>query len=80
MPDDEDTRREKFTDIGDRLIDVGKRLRQAPSVTREQPPSVLEEALAEKIWLALGRRSDRVERVIVALRRRSAGESGESGA
>ena len=71
MPDDK-TRDSDFSRIGHRLTDVGKRLRDS-TMTSEQPPAALEEALADKVWSALGRRTDRVERFIVALRRRCDG-------
>ena len=68
MASDDSFRRDIYK-LGDRLTTVRDRLRP-PSLTHEQAPTVLEEALAEKVWNALGRRADRVERFIAALQLR----------
>ena len=65
----DDSFRRDIDKLGNRLVTVRDRLRP-PSLTHEQPPSVLEEALAEKVWNALGHRADRVDRFVAALQAR----------
>ena len=67
--EDDGPKWQEFLRIGDRLTDVRRRLGDS-TVSGEQPTSALEEALADKIWLALGRRTDRAERFVAALRKR----------
>ncbi len=64
-----ETKHDTARRLNDRLAQVADRLRRAKIVTNERPATELEQVLAQRIWLSLGGRRDRVERFITELRR-----------